>query len=113
MTRFVIGNDSLLFRKNDLVLLLQTCNYAINGPLEIFHADGVLVFTGRKQRSFITHGGYFSPSEAGSLSSQHFHVHIVIENEIPRMHTEYCRSFPPIRLVDDNLSVKSSRAHER
>ena len=53
MTGFVVGDDQFLFLRDDAALALGTGDHALDGFLELGHADGTLVAPCRQNRRFV------------------------------------------------------------
>ena len=53
----VVSNHFFLFGRDDLVLLFQATDHAVNGIVEIFHFHLVLAFAGSDQGCLVTYVG--------------------------------------------------------
>ena len=108
MARLVIGDDLAFFRRNDLVLLLQAGDHAVDRLLEVLHLDGFLALPGRQQGRLVADVGDFGAGEAGRLAGQHLQVHVVAQDQVARVHLEDLQPLAAVGLVDENLSVEAA-----
>src|SRR5690625_2065571 len=113
MPRLVIGNDLAFLRRDQLVLLLQAANYAVNGCLEVVHFDGILVGTRSDQCRLVTYVCDLCPGTTRRLARQHIHLDVVGNREGARMDLKYFCPLMAIGLVDNDLTVETAGAQQR
>ena len=109
VTCFMVSYNLLLFGRDDLILLLQTTNYAVHSVLKVLHINGLFITTGGNQGRFVTNVGNFGPGKTRCLRSQFFRVDI--RRQFDWLQVNPKNGFPTnnIGFVNANLTIKTSR----
>ena len=108
MARLVEGDDFLLLRRDDLVLLFKTTNDAVDGIEEVLLANQVLALASGHQSGFVANIGNVGTREAGRLLGQEVLVDIVIELQVAHVDFENLLTPYNIRQLDVDLSVETA-----
>src|ERR1700754_3102405 len=112
MTGFMVSNDLLFFRRDDLVLLFQSADDPVDRILEIFHFHIVFSLTGSNERGFITNICDVGAGKAWRLFGQLMNIQLA--GDLYRLEMYFENSFAAfqIRLVDGDLTVETARTQQ-
>ncbi len=109
----VVGDNPLLVGRDELVLLLQPADDAVDGALEVHHLDGVLVLTRGEEGGLVADVGDLGPREARRLPGQQVHVDLGCERELLGVDAEDLGALAAVGPVDEDLAVEAAGAKER
>src|SRR5271156_2644041 len=113
VTSFMISDDLLFIRGDDLVLLLETTDDPVHGVLEVFHLYHFFSLTGGDEGRLVADIGDVRAGKTGCLLGQLMDIQLA--GDLYRFEVYFEDGFTSfeIGLVDRDLPVKAAGAQKR
>ena len=113
VAHLMVGNDAPLLLAHDAVLLLLTHKHLLHGLEQILLADVISALLHRVDGGLVDHIGKIGADGAAGRERDGIQIHGFIHQDVLGMDLQNLHTSLQIRLIHDDLPVKTARTKQR